>query len=47
MTDDVYFWYVMLKIRQQEIFDAQTGSAQPHIYPKHIADDAGYRFKSG
>ena len=37
MTDDVYFWYVMLKIRQQEIFDAQTGSAQPHIYPKHIA----------
>ena len=37
MTDDVYFWYVMLKIRQQEIFDAQTGSAPPHIYPKHIA----------
>lgn len=37
MTNDVYFWYAMLKIRQQEIFDAQTGSAQPHIYPKHIA----------
>ncbi|WP_198668117.1 restriction endonuclease subunit S [Amedibacterium intestinale] len=37
MTDDVYFWYVMLKKRQKEIFDAQTGSAQPHIYPKHIA----------
>lgn len=37
MTNDVYFWYVMLKKRQQEIFDAQTGSAQPHIYPKHIA----------
>lgn len=37
MTDNVYFWYVMLKKRQQEIFDAQTGSAQPHIYPKHIA----------
>ena len=36
MTADVYFWYVMLKKRQQEIFDAQTGSAQPHIYPKHI-----------
>lgn len=36
MTDDVYFWYVMLKKRQQEIYDAQTGSAQPHIYPKHI-----------
>lgn len=37
MTDSVYFWYVMLKQRQQEIFDSQTGSAQPHIYPKHIA----------
>ncbi|MDZ5503306.1 restriction endonuclease subunit S [Enterococcus cecorum] len=36
MTDNVYFWYVMLKKRQQEIFDAQTGSAQPHIYPRHI-----------
>ena len=38
MTEDVYFWYVMLKKRQKEIFDAQTGSAQPHIYPKHIAE---------
>ena len=37
MTKDVYFWYVMLKKRQKEIFDSQTGSAQPHIYPKHIA----------
>ena len=37
MTKDVYFWYAMLKSRQSEIFDAQTGSAQPHIYPKHIA----------
>ena len=37
MTNDVYFWYVLLKKRQQEIFDAQTGSAQPHIYPQHIA----------
>ena len=23
---------------QKEIFDAQTGSAQPHIYPQHIAE---------
>ena len=38
MTGNVYFWYVMLKKRQKEIFDAQTGSAQPHIYPKHIAE---------
>ena len=37
LTKDVYFWYAMLKSRQSEIFDAQTGSAQPHIYPKHIA----------
>lgn len=36
MTKNVYFWYVMLKKRQQEIYDSQTGSAQPHIYPKHI-----------
>ena len=32
----VYFWYVLLKKRQKEIYDSQTGSAQPHIYPKHI-----------
>ena len=38
MTENVYFWYVMLKKRQKELFDAQTGSAQPHIYPKHIAE---------
>ena len=38
MTNDVFFWYVLLKKRQQEIFDAQTGSAQPHIYPQHIAN---------
>ena len=37
MTGDVYFWYVLLKKRQKEIFDAQTGSAQPHIYPQHIS----------
>ena len=37
MTDDVYFWYVLLKKRQKEIYDAQTGSAQPHIYPQHIS----------
>ena len=37
MTEDVYFWYVMFKLRQKEIFDSQTGTAQPHIYPQHIA----------
>lgn len=38
VTDNVYFWYITLKTRQKEIFDAQTGSAQPHIYPQHIAE---------
>lgn len=38
ITKDVYFWYIVLKTRQNEIFDAQTGSAQPHIYPQHIAE---------
>ncbi len=38
ITPNVFFWYIMLKKRQQEIFEAQTGSAQPHIYPKHIAE---------
>ncbi|MEG0034740.1 MAG: restriction endonuclease subunit S [Bacilli bacterium] len=36
MTENVFFWYVLLKKRQQEIFNAQTGSAQPHIYPQNI-----------
>jgi len=36
ITPYVYFWFVTLKTRQQEIFEAQTGSAQPHIYPQHI-----------
>lgn len=38
ITKNVYFWYIVLKTRQKEIFDAQTGSAQPHIYPQHIAE---------
>lgn len=38
MTKNVYFWYCVLKNRQQEIFDSQTGSAQPHIYPQHIGN---------
>lgn len=38
ITPNVYFWYILLKKRQKEIFDAQVGSAQPHIYPKHIAE---------
>ena len=38
ITSDVLFWYVLLKKRQKEIYDSQTGSAQPHIYPQHIAE---------
>ena len=34
----IYFWYIFLKLRQKEIFDLQSGSAQPHIYPKHLEE---------
>lgn len=37
MTPYVYFWYVVLKRHQNNIYKIQTGSAQPHIYPSHIA----------
>ena len=46
MTKDVYFWYVLLKKRQKEIFEMQTGSAQPHIYPQHIASMSMAEIKS-
>lgn len=36
ITDFVYFWFVHLKKRQDEIYGSQTGSAQPHIYPQNI-----------
>ena len=38
ITPYVYFWFNLLKFNQKNIFDSQTGSAQPHIYPKHIGD---------
>ncbi len=38
ITRYVYFHYVFLKINQGLIFDKQEGSAQPHIYPKHIME---------
>ncbi len=38
ITPHIYFWYNLLKFNQKNIFDSQTGSAQPHIYPKHIGD---------
>ena len=36
MTSYVYYLYCILKNRQKEIYDSQTGSGQPHIYPSHI-----------
>ena len=38
ITESVYFWYILLKIRQDEIYNKQTGSAQAHIYPRHIGE---------
>lgn len=47
MTPYVYFWYAFLKRHQKNIYNIQTGSAQPHIYPNHIASlplgDLDYR----
>ena len=36
ITKYVYIYYLFLKNKQKEIYDMQTGSGQPHIYPKHI-----------
>lgn len=38
ITPYVYFSYVFLKSNQQQLFDKQEGSAQPHIYPSHIME---------
>lgn len=36
VTPYIYYWYFFLKNKQKEIFDMQTGTGQPHIYPSHI-----------
>lgn len=38
ISKNIYFWFLFLKSKQKQIFDSQTGSAQPHIYPKHIGN---------
>ncbi|MGL5900311.1 MAG: restriction endonuclease subunit S [Lactobacillaceae bacterium] len=38
LSKNIYFWFLFLKSKQKQIFDSQTGSAQPHIYPKHIGN---------
>lgn len=37
VTDFTFTVYLFLKGNQKKIFDMQEGSAQPHIYPRHIA----------
>ncbi|MFN7912445.1 MAG: restriction endonuclease subunit S [Bacteroidota bacterium] len=34
----VHYIYIFLKSNQKNIYDSQEGSAQPHIYPRHIMD---------
>jgi type I restriction enzyme S subunit len=36
VTENVYFYYVLLKLSQNKIYGMQTGAAQPHIYPSHL-----------
>ena len=33
---DIQFCYYVLKLKQNEIYNAQTGGAQPHIHPKDV-----------
>lgn len=35
-TPFVYFYYLLLKRRQEEVTRLQRGSAQPHVYPKDL-----------
>lgn len=36
ITDNVYFYYIFLKLNQNKIYGMQTGAAQPHIAPSNI-----------
>ena len=38
ITPFVFFSYLLLKSKQLLLFDKQEGSAQPHIYPRHIME---------
>lgn len=35
---NITFIYYLLKNNQEKIYAMQTGGAQPHVYPKHLAD---------
>ena len=36
-TERVFYFYLLLRDRQQEILGLQRGAAQPHVYPKDLA----------
>ena len=36
ITPHVYFYYLFLSRNQKRIYEMQTGSGQPHIYPSHL-----------
>lgn len=38
ITDNIFYYYMFLKTNQAEIFNKQEGSAQPHIYPRHLME---------
>lgn len=38
VTKHVYFYYLFLKNKQEEISRLQRGSAQPHVYPKDLME---------
>ncbi len=37
VTETPYYYYLLLKLRQREIYNLQHGAAQPHVYPKDLA----------
>jgi type I restriction enzyme S subunit len=47
VTDFIYFHYVFLKLSQSQLFDSQIGSAQPHVYPKHIVSLLSRKYPIG
>ncbi len=38
LNEHVYFFYLFLKNKQEEISQLQRGSAQPHVYPKDLME---------
>lgn len=38
VVSNIYFWYLLLKSNQKRIFDSQSGSVQPHVYPQQIGN---------